>query len=376
MARRGAAMPAVSYPAPPRAQRRMRRASRWWERLPLPVLIIAGLGLMALLLTPLAVTGSVYAYCQAFGRIYPGVRVGVVDLSWMTRYRAEIVLGEKLGMGGEALVSDGARTWRVPLADLGLSVDPVGTAWAAYNVGRGQPILDEIDQMIAGLRYGWEVTPAVQYDPAAAQAGLQALDVQVALPPENASLVLQGDELVAIPGRLGYAINVEATLEALAADPGAPLSASGLRLALKPVPPAVEDASQARDQAERLLNSDFHLVLYDPISDEHRDLAVPRQSLAAWLKIEAGEQGPVISLDEAQVAAYLEAQAGELGEGLTLDGEKNAPAVAQAVRQGGRPTVIVGHLPTTYTVKSGDTLLKIGWKLGFPMWKLVEAYPG
>lgn len=36
----------------------------------------------------------------------------------------------------------------------------------------------------------------------------------------------------------------------------------------------------------------------------------------------------------------------------------------------------VSHKPTTYVVQPGDTLLKIAWKLGFPMWKILEANPG
>jgi LysM repeat protein len=39
-------------------------------------------------------------------------------------------------------------------------------------------------------------------------------------------------------------------------------------------------------------------------------------------------------------------------------------------------TVVVRHNPSTYIVQKGDTLIKIGWKVGMPYWKILVANPG
>ena len=50
--------------------------------------------------------------------------------------------------------------------------------------------------------------------------------------------------------------------------------------------------------------------------------------------------------------------------------------IAQAAQAGGDFTIPIRHHPTQYTVRSGDTLLKIGWNLGIPYWMILQANPG
>ena len=38
--------------------------------------------------------------------------------------------------------------------------------------------------------------------------------------------------------------------------------------------------------------------------------------------------------------------------------------------------MVISHNPSVYTVSKGDTLLKISWKIGMPVWTLIQSNPG
>jgi hypothetical protein len=101
-----------------------------------------------------------------------------------------------------------------------------------------------------------------------------------------------------------------------------------------------------------------------------------RKRLGSWLKVEASPDGPQIALDENGVAAYLTSLGENLGPERYLDGPSYAAALAQAIRSGQDYAVIISHHSTRYSVQAGDTLLKVGWKVGMPYWKLLDANPG
>ena len=89
-----------------------------------------------------------------------------------------------------------------------------------------------------------------------------------------------------------------------------------------------------------------------------------------------GDSGPRVALDEYKVAAYLTGLSEQLGGGRYLQGERFGAQFAQAVRDGTPfPPIIASHSPTTYTTQPGDTLLKISWNVGMPMWKIIQANP-
>jgi lipoprotein-anchoring transpeptidase ErfK/SrfK len=94
------------------------------------------------------------------------------------------------------------------------------------------------------------------------------------------------------------------------------------------------------------------------------------------LKVTPGENGPAVTLDAQAVTSTLAQMSEALGPERWIDAPAIGPSFAQAVQEGSSFTAIVHHHPTTYIVESGDTLLKIGWKVGMPFWMIQEANPG
>lgn len=321
-----------------------------------------------------------YIYFQVNGLIVPGVYARGVDLGGLTREQAAAKLDRAWNVDGRIQVgriaADGVQSWQVSPPELGLRVDAQATARQAYAIGRDRGALSGLARVISGLWARREVALALRFDPGAARAGLEALAPRVDKSPQNATLRLEGANLVAVPAVPGYRLDVDKALSTLAADPYAVLLQGYLVLPVLPVEARITDVSPVLAEAEQLLASPPPIRAYDPITDERMDWPVFRDILAGWLSIQEGEAGPEIGLDVGRVSAYLASLSDDLGPERWLDAAGEAEALSQALGQGKNHTLIVRHRPTTYTVQRGDTLLRIGWKVGMPYWMLLEANPG
>ena len=375
--------PYVPYPGQRQVYRNDRRNDRRVRKPAVTptLLLLAGMAtFFALLLLPVAAALAGYAYFQAFDLILPRVRVGNTALGGQNIYNAAVRLNKVWNMENDilvgVLVNGEIQTWQVRPGDVGLSVDAVETARRAYQVGRSQRGVIAFDRMASSLLNTSEVVPAAQFDPAAARAGLDALSAQVSLPPQDAALRLEGNQVLVIPAAPGYVLDVEDAVSALAAEPLAILSDGYLAVNLKPVAPRITDVSAAAAEAERLLNTPATISGYDLVRDENLSWTIPAETIRSWLVIENGEAGPRVSVDENQVAAYLSGLSDSLAPERWIDVSKYSASLNQAVKDGAPLSVLVGHRTTSYTVQSGDTLTAIGWKVGIPYWKIIESNPG
>jgi LysM repeat protein len=323
---------------------------------------------------PIAWIAGIYQYYQASGRIVPGVCVGDIPLAGMTGDEAAVFLEETWEVGTQITVTNGLVSRTVSPAELGLHADAMKTAVDAQTVAHVGSALGRSAQMFASWKDGFAIAPILELDEAAARSKLEALSAEMSLPAKDATLRLEGGEIIAVPSEIGYTINMDETLLALKANPQAVLSGKVLQVILMPVLPRVTDASGAMAQAQRLLDTTLVIRGYDPISDEHQDWAVERQTVGGWLKVVPGESAPQVALDEAKVGTYLASLSKSLEPRRYLD---LAGASAPLAAGTGNPLLVtIRHHPTTYTVQPGDTLLKISWNNGIPGWLIQQENPG
>ncbi len=319
-------------------------------------------GLLLLLVSPFVGALGFYAYYQANGRILPGVRAGETRVGGLSVYDAAVRLNSNWNLERDIVVGvlsgDQIQTLPVAPADLGLTLDSLQTAQNAQEVGHGQDFFSELSQLYTSVRSGWEVPLEVNFDPQASRAGLESIASVVDQPAQDANLRIEGGELVAIPAHDGRVLDVDSALATIEADPLGVFLNGALPLVLEPVEPRVRDVSGARDQAEALLSRQVRVKAYDPINDEHLEWEVPRATLGQWLAVEPGDDGPQVALQPGKVSEFLAGRSAELGEERYLDAEADAGPLAEAIAQGKDLTLQVRHHPTTYEVKSGDTLLK------------------
>jgi vancomycin resistance protein YoaR len=99
--------------------------------------------------------------------------------------------------------------------ELGLFLDPQTMATSAYSVGRaGNPLKRPFDQLQAWY-FGENLPPMLVYDERVAQRYLEGIAAQINLPTVEATLTINGNDVVVTPGQVGRTLISEAVLPAL-----------------------------------------------------------------------------------------------------------------------------------------------------------------
>jgi len=231
------------------------------------------------------------------------------------------------------------------------------------------------------------------------QGVLERLAPEVALPPTDATLRLEGDQVIAEPGQPGRALDVQATLDNIVvtvAHLGLSRSASLLdergrsaslhnegsnqfALVFQPVPPQLADVGPARAQAEEMLERQVEVVTHDWLTGERFTWTLGRDTVITWLRVEQAEDGtgPTVRVAEEAVRTSLEGLAAGLGDGRGFQLEEATPQLMDVFDAGGGTIELrLTHPPRTTVVQPGDTLTKIAARFGMPPGLIAEANPG
>ncbi|MBN1427051.1 MAG: peptidoglycan binding domain-containing protein [Anaerolineae bacterium] len=335
--------------------------------------MIAGLAVSTMLFGMIVVGG--YGYFQILGLILPGVHVGSVQLGGMTTGRAAAKINATWNNQTEIVIAVEDQEWKAPFSDFGIALDAMATAQRAANVGHNETIPVEMADTLRSILRGWPIEPVVTLDAEVARAGLTKWAETINVPPVDASLQLQGGEVVAIPGRTGYTLDVEASLAALSTDPGFLLKQGYLPLVLAPIAPRVADVSAGVEEAKKLLATPLQVTVYDAITDESIAFSVEPEQIADWLVVESTDNGPHVVVDDAKTITYLSEIDETLSDGRFIDPERNAGAISQALLTGQPAWLVLSHPATIYDVQRGDTLTSIAWDQGIPLWLIMGANP-
>lgn len=189
------------------------------------------------------------------GRIFPGISVGGVDLSGLSPNDAALKLSQTLSYAntGKVLFRDGDKVWVASPAELGMVFDPTASAMAAYNYGRRGGLFSALSGQIGARGLGIDVSPVVIFDQRVAYNYLQNIASQVNQSVSEANLQVEGTNVVAESGRLGRALNLDATLIYL----GAQLQSfrdGEVPLVIQETAPKLLDVSSQAEAARRILS--------------------------------------------------------------------------------------------------------------------------
>jgi vancomycin resistance protein YoaR len=196
------------------------------------------------------------------GRIFPGVSVAGVDLSGLPPAEAAMKLSQTLSypLNGKVLFRDGDRVWVASPVELGMVFDPSSSAQAAYRLGRSGGLFDALNGQIRARGFGYDVAPVIIFDQRVAYQYLQGLARQIDQPAVEASLQIEGTNVVAQPGQVGRVLNVDATIIYVSAQLQT-FRDGEVQLAVQQVQPAILDVSAQADTARRILSQPMQLVI-------------------------------------------------------------------------------------------------------------------
>jgi vancomycin resistance protein YoaR len=252
--------------------------------------------------------------CLAFGfnalhraQIYPGVRVGWVDLSGMTMEEAAQALAREITYPtqGQIILRDGNQIWVISPAQAGLLFSAGYNAQRAYNLGRSGTFRQQLSEQFQAWYAGANLAPEMIFDEFTAERTLQMIAAQIDRPTVEASLEIAGVDVIVKPGQVGRRLNITATLVKLRAQAGSLLDGEIL-LAVEEDPPAILDLSQQAEIARAILSEPLVLSLPKGQGDSWR---FSREDLAGMLTIErvASPEGDTyqVGLDSEQLRSFL-----------------------------------------------------------------------
>ncbi len=198
------------------------------------------------------------------GRIFPGVSVAGVDVSGMAPQDAALKLSQTLSypISGKVLFRDGDKVWVAPPAQLGMVFDPSSSAEAAYRLGRSGGLFAALQGQIRARGLGEDVAPVIIFDQRVAYQYLQGLSQQVNQPVTEASLHLDGTNVVAQPGQAGRTLNLDANLIYLSAQLQT-FRDGELPLIVQETQPAIKDVSAQAETARQILSQPLKLEIPD-----------------------------------------------------------------------------------------------------------------
>lgn len=233
-----------------------------YKRVPvLPQVVAAFVSGMTLFLAVILIWTLGYQLFYA-GRIFPGVSVAGVDLSGLSPSDAALKLNQALSFSttGKILFRDGEKAWVATPAELGMVFDPSASAQTAYSLGRSEGLFGALSGQMRAGGAGVSMPPVIVFDQRVAYQYLSQISTQVNQPLKEASLKLEGTNVITEPGQVGRELKIDATLVYLSAQLQT-FSDGEVPLVVQELQPQVLDVSTQADTARQILSQPLTLTI-------------------------------------------------------------------------------------------------------------------
>ena len=191
-------------------------------------------------------------YWSNSGKIYNGVSVAGVDVGGKPAAEAEALIQERLGENLDQIRLSGPQEeFVLGASQLGISYDVPATVDRAYGVGRGGNVFERLTSRLQAAYGSAEVSPEVAYDSGQVDAVTEAVARRVDRQPREATVAVQGAEVLVGESREGYGLDVPVTAANIrAAIEGATGEAEAVGATTRPAvetPAAEAAAARARE---------------------------------------------------------------------------------------------------------------------------------
>lgn len=357
---------AHAQPAPQEAAQRTKRKSHT-SGLTCSVILglVLGLGIFGALVP---VGGLIYF--QQTDMVLPGVSVLGKPVGGLSAADASQTLAQNWQANPPTIMlSTGQDNWPVSATVLGIVIDSKTTANRALELGR----TGDVAAIGETVWNGFDLPPTLTFAPDTAKATLQEWATKLDVPAQDAGFKIENGQVITVPAQSGQRLDVDATVGLLASNPAVVLHAGRLPLILSPVAAQVTDVSAAVAQVQQLLGTPISIKVYDAITNEWFDWSPTPEVMAGWLSVANGQQ-VVVAPDK--LDGFVSQQNQSLGANRWVDTGEAAGLIQASLQSKAPITLIAHHGPTTYTVQAGDNLTRIGFTVGMPYWRIVNANPG
>lgn len=272
------------------------------------LILFGGIALAAITLTAIATAAQV----NFQSKVLTGVSVAGIDVSGLSVDDAAIKISDGIVYPGTGRIAfqDRGSVWIATPAQVGINLDARASAQAAYQVGRGgnpvQRVIDQIDIWQSGV----DVAPVMIFDESLAQAYIASLAEIVDRPTIEATLGINGVEVLVHSGQVGRIVNIAGTSAQIPAQiPG--MTDMVLPLVIDETAPVILDATEQAGIAENILSAPLVLVIAAEDGGSDQQWVLNPESLAGMLAVERvetddGSEKYQVGLSTTQLSVFLD----------------------------------------------------------------------
>lgn len=221
-------------------------------------------------------------YALSSNRIHPGVSVAGVEVGGMSISDAAAAIDSGLtkSIDETIAITANGKTWEATPETVGLSYDATALAEAAYDVGKtGRVVADRFAAWFGGV----DVDVTLDFDPAVVDPYLATLEAEVAIPPVQSAVEIDGTDFTVIPGTDGTRIDGKAFTATLQEVFLGPDDSAELTIVTAPMDITPEIAEKGIEQANKMVSGPVTLA------HEAKSWEFGPESIAAWLTFDATE---------------------------------------------------------------------------------------
>ncbi|MGD2162145.1 MAG: peptidoglycan binding domain-containing protein [Anaerolineales bacterium] len=345
------------------------------------ILLLVVLGALSFSTPPALLTVASYIYFHSSDAILPHVSVGSVEVGGLTIADAQEAIDLIYNQQSELLlieVPSAQRSWNAIPGQFGLQVDALESAVSAHELGRQGGYFTRITDMLRILRSGQEIQPVIEFDADKASLAVDAWSEILHRDPVDASVELSGSKVQVHPAEPGLQLDVARTLSELTESyKQIYLELGWLPLYTQEIPSERFEIDEIAARLETLLSSSVEIRAYDPVTDEHFTWRPTRDVIAGWISLEHVGDQIRIEIDPQEIRAYVDGLNTFLGSERFLEQGSVVDAIMSDLTGSAHQdhVQIISYYPSQYTVKPGDTLVSIGFRVHLPYWKLFELNP-
>ena len=224
----------------------------------------------------------------------------------------------------------------------------------------------------------------MQLDPQQTERYLTDIATHSLIPPQDGSIRFENGALQRIEPVYGHEIDIEGTRLNIEANSSELFYTEEIELATQRIEPkiGVAELEAAYASLNSRLDTDFSLMLYDPIHDFQTEHVIPKTVWHSWLSLSWEPQEAAWTIDIQQVAAFIDT--------LDLPASANRIETAEAIASiensivkqlngqtvNNSLTLRLYHSETRHIVGPGETFSSIAFNYGMPYPWLQAANPG
>jgi vancomycin resistance protein YoaR len=270
--------------------------------------VLLGIGLF-IVTAGLVIAGFEVIY---LGRIYPGVSVAGIDVGGLSPQAAalKVVANLNYPQDGRIVMQDKDQNWLITPAEMGLVIDPDQSARNAYQIGRSGNLVENLAVQLRASSAGRSVPASFIFDQRSGYDVIASLAAKIDKPVIEASIGLQGTEVVVNSGQTGRTVDIPASLAKVNAQIQS-LQDGVIPLVITETAPVIIDAQTQADLARRILSQPLTLSMPgdQPDKDKIGPWTFDPPTLAAMLIFERVQdvKGPryQIALNSQLLGTYL-----------------------------------------------------------------------